>query len=613
MKNGVPTGAPLAVVLVAAVFAACGGDARGLSARTEAKAPVRHGEGGRREVASNVLFEDYAGTKACAACHATYVASWLASPMHNMTRAAKNAQTKGPFDGATFAFKSDRATLTSAGGDRFMTLTGAGAYRVTKIIGGHHREDYVGIPVAAARAGAPATGEEEVVLPVSFVYASSSLRYKGYSVMVKERPALKPGPVWKQTCIFCHNTPPYLSTVLGALAGGAAKPYQGQVVDPLLPEDKRATYAVTDPAAMRDALSREMARLGARTAEATPLGAVAATRARFGEEHLVEVGIGCEACHLGSAAHVKDPTVFPTFEPRSAFFEVRLPSASRGGVKERTARTNRACARCHQVLFSGYEHTWEGGERRRSAGGSNINSGEARDMMLGACSSELSCAGCHDPHARDATSKLRALDAAGKDALCTRCHTAYAAPEAARAHSHHDPAREGARCASCHMPAKTMGLDGDLTAYHRIGSPTAMEKVLLDRPLECALCHADKSVSSLLTTMETWWNKRYDRPSLEKLYGDLGANVLLATAERGKPHEQGVAYAALGRAGASAPPGTVPALAAGLRHPYPLVRGYAKRGLETLSGRPVPIDLDADAAALDAEIAAWLASRPSPR
>ncbi len=607
-----PSSVPLALVLAAA--AACGGGASGPGARTETKAPAARGGGDRREVASNVLFEDYAGTKACAACHATYVASWLASPMHDMTRPARGARVRGPFDGSTFAFKSDRATLTSAGGDRFMTLSGGGVYRVTKVIGGHHREDYVGLPVTAARADAPGPGDAEVILPVSFVFASSSLRYKGYSVMVKERPALKPGPVWRETCIFCHNTPPYLSTVLGALAGRAAKPYQGQVVDALLPEDKRATYAVTDPAELRLALAREMARLGGRPSAApTPLEAVSETRARFGETHLVEVGIGCEACHLGSAAHVKDPSLFPTFEPRSTFFEVKLPAASRGGVKERTARVNRACARCHQVLFSGYEHTWEGGARRRSPGGSNINSGEARDLMLGACSSELSCAGCHDPHARDATAALRALDGVGKDALCTRCHTSYATPEAVRSHAHHDPAREGARCLSCHMPSKTMGLDGDLTAYHRIGSPTAMERVLLDRPLECALCHADKSVSSLVTTMEQWWEKRYDRPSLEKLYGDLGANVLLATASLGKPHEQGVAYAALGRAGTSAPPGSVATLATGLRHPYPLVRGYAKRALDALAGKPIPVDIDQDAAALDAQIASWLATRPAPR
>ena len=42
--------------------------------------------------------------------------------------------------------------------------------------------------------------------------------------------------------------------------------------------------------------------------------------------------------------------------------------------------------------------------------------------------------------------------------------------------------------------------------------------------------------------MERWWNKTYERGALEKLYGAFDANVLLATAERGKPHEQAVAF-----------------------------------------------------------------------
>src|SRR5690606_12599793 len=156
------------------------------------------------------------------------------------------------------------------------------------------------------------------------------------------------------------------------------------------------------------------------------------------------------------------------------------------------------------------------------------------------------------------------------------------------------------------MPKKTMSLDGGLTAYHRIGSPTDSERVLLDRPMECALCHADATVASLAETMEQWWGKFYERGALTKLYGALDANVLLATAERGKPHEQGVAFHALGRAGRRE---AVPVLAAQLTHPLPLVRGYAKRALDALAGAPIPVDIDADGRAIEAQAAAWLRAR----
>ena len=52
------------------------------------------------------------------------------------------------------------------------------------------------------------------------------------------------------------------------------------------------------------------------------------------------------------------------------------------------------------------------------------------------------------------------------------------------------------------MPKKNTGLGYQLTRYHRIGSPTDAARVEKDRPLECALCHADKSVASLVSTME---------------------------------------------------------------------------------------------------------------
>ena len=545
-------------------------------------------------VTSNVLFADYAGSRACESCHADHVRRFFASPMHNMTRDVDRAVVRAPWNGATFRMKDDTATLETANGARFMTLAstryGSAVYRVTRVIGGHHREDYAGIPVAAVGRDAP-RDDDELVLPVSFVYATGALRYKGYSVMVKERAGLRAGPVWNQTCIFCHNTVPYIDTVLGALAGPKPPGYQGEVVDPLLPSAKRASYVVTDEHGLETALEQEMVRLGAKGKRPSARDAIGTVRARFRASHLVEVGIGCESCHLGSAEHARIPSLLPSFVPKSSFLDVRTPAGE--------AQTNRLCARCHQVLFSGYEPTWEGGSRHGAPGGSHINSGEARDMMLGACSTKLTCTACHDPHAPDGTARLRALAGAEQDALCTRCHDGLAD----RRHTHHDPAREGARCIACHMPKKNMSLDGDLTRYHRIGSPTEPTRVHLDRPLECALCHADKTVGSLVATMESWYPRKYDREGLAKLYGSIDANVILATAERGRPHEQAVAFQILGDTKSRS---AAPLLASQLTHPYPLVRGYAKRALEAIEGRPVPIDLDRDDAEIDAAVRAWL-------
>ena len=199
------------------------------------------------------------------------------------------------------------------------------------------------------------------------------------------------------------------------------------MVDALLPRERRASFVVTDASGLSSALEGELGRIGVKLSHPTLVQAVDATRRSFKREHLVELGIGCEACHLGSAEHVGDPRKLPSFEPKSPLFAVKWPPpASEGPAQLRAARINHVCARCHQVLFSGYEPTWEGGSRHGNAGGGHINSGEARDLLLGGCASKLTCVECHDPHVPDGTAKLRALVAPEKDALCTKCHARYA-------------------------------------------------------------------------------------------------------------------------------------------------------------------------------------------
>src|SRR5438067_9873930 len=105
LRPGTLTAAVVAVIATAALVAC-------VAPRETTAAPGRVGTmatagPSSHEVSSNVLFADYAGTQACAKCHAERVQSWLASPMHNMTRDPVLADVKGPFDGTTFRFKDD--------------------------------------------------------------------------------------------------------------------------------------------------------------------------------------------------------------------------------------------------------------------------------------------------------------------------------------------------------------------------------------------------------------------------------------------------------------------------------------------------------------------------
>ena len=551
-------------------------------------------------IASNVLRADYAGSPACADCHAELYKTWAASPMRNMTRDAKTATIRAPFAGAVLHVGDDTCTMTMDGATRVMTVKspkGDHTFRVTKVVGGRYREDFVGVE------GSDPT---ERVLPATYVFSTKTWRYKGYSVMVKERPRMSWQGIWSQECIGCHNTLPAATMLYDELYGPALPSYQGKIADRLLPTNKTWPATTRDPVGLDKALDAEIAFLGAPAVQGDVRvklpAAAAAMEQKLDGDHLVELGIGCEACHNGSKVHVADPAEKPTFEQLSPLFSVSPPKGETGTPAQ---WINHTCAKCHTVLFSRYPFTWEGGLRKKNPGGSSISSGEGRDYQLGGCASKMACTTCHDPHTADPPAKLAALATRAGDHLCTAsCHPAYASADAAAKHTHH----QSVGCIACHMAKKNMGLDYVLNRYHRIGSPTDPRRVEQDRPLECALCHADKSVDALVTTMESWYGKKFDRAKLQALYGaDLTVNVMRATLAMGKPHEQAVAIATFGEAKTK---DAVAAIVPALAHEYPLVRYFAQRALQNITGDPVAIDVGAPAAQVTAAANAWLANHP---
>jgi predicted CXXCH cytochrome family protein len=524
--------------------------------------------------------------------------------MHRMTRQLSETQIRAPFDGAQFRLGRDSAFVEQQGGEKFLKLEGPEGlrrYRVTKVIGGRYREDFVGVEVGNSEG-------RERVLPLSFVFSTSSWRYKGYSVMLPERPALRAGPVWAATCIGCHNTLPYLALAYDDLLGPGAAAYQGSVHDRLLPPEHQWLPQVKDATGLAHAVVSELQRLEPRLPAAladAPLskvlaGAIETTRSKLGAEHLVELGVGCESCHGGAREHTRNPALEPSFGVQSPLFDIE----PRAAEATRAEQINRTCAHCHSVLLSSYPWTWEGARRSDSVpGGSTTNSGEGRDFLLGACSQQLSCTSCHDPHAEDRREKLAELATPAGNGVCLGCHQELGSQTALEQHSHHAAASAGSACVACHLPRKNMGLDYRLTRYHRIGSPTDPARVLGDRPLECALCHADQSVEALTAQMERWWNESYSREKLRQLYGnDLNANVLVRTLERGKPHEQAVAIATLGDQRVQS---ALPLLVPELTHEYPLLRFYAKAAIEHITEQPLPVDVNGSVPEIQAQAQAW--------
>lgn len=598
-------GCSLALCLALSV-AGCGERSKARSqARPSVGAPIQ-----------NVRFSDFAGSQACAGCHSAIYESWSQSPMHRMTRRSSRGVSQAPFDGSQFHFKGDVATMVTEAGQHYMQLTSRSYsnawYRITKVIGGRYREDYAGVQVAGADPDAPAASDERI-LPVSYLLFENSWRYKGYSVMSPERGGLRRGLKWRTSCIFCHNTTPWLVNYYDELYGVGAPSYQG-AASLELPADRRLAYSVTDPRAFEQAVSDELARMDAELTADDDLpalleAAAEATREHFTEAHLVEIGVGCEACHGGARAHAENPTgVSPSFLPNADFLSVR--TAHGQAVPEALAMSH-SCAKCHTVLFSRYEYTWEGGERGFDPGGSSMNSGEARNFLLGGCSAELACTNCHDPHGNDDEAQSARLESVAGNPVCTRCHSKYESPDALSRHTGHPVTSPGSACVACHMPKKNVGLDYDLTRYHRIGSPNDRTRVERDRPLECALCHTDKTVGELVGDMERLWGRSYDRAALERLYGaDLGVNPLEATLARGKPHEQVVAIHVLGRERRA---DATLAILMQLEHEYPLLRFFAKGALERITGKQLALDMHQEGPHLVAQARRALGLEGLPR
>jgi len=528
-----------------------------------------------------------------------------------MTRDIATTDVAAPFDGSALELGGDRATLETRQGRRFLSLSRAGEpslFRITKVIGGRYREDFVGAEVALQDPFGDVLDKQRI-LPLSYLRFDGTLRYKGYSVMVRERPRLEAGLVWEQSCILCHNTAPHFTSLYDDLLGKGGPSYQGSV-SVELPENKAFRYVIDQPGALQQALARELRTLGVPGVLTQDLPqalstAISHTRERFGERQLVELGVGCESCHGGSIEHVRAPQqVRPSFGLRSNLLHVE---AANGEPPTPAQDVNRSCAKCHTVLFSQYPYTWEGGKRRQNPGGSTTNSGEARDFLLGGCASAMDCTTCHDPHGGDSTSHLEELGQPKGNRVCTGCHEKLAQPTALAAHTHHTPEGQGSACLSCHMPKKNMGLAYEFTRYHRIGSPTDSQRVLGDRPLECAICHADRSVDQIVSTMENWWGKRYERASVKHLYGDnLKRNPIQLTLLAGKPHEQALAADIAVR---QAVPETTALIVGLLASEYPLVRYFARHSLERRFGVPLMVDMNQPGPELQRAVSALISSR----
>jgi predicted CXXCH cytochrome family protein len=378
----------------------------------------------------------YVGSATCTACHRAEAEAWAGSDHAHAWTLPSEATVLGDFDDASFEHGGTTSRFFREDGGYFIETEGAdGVRRAYPVVG------VAGVDPLQQYLLAPAPGRTQV-----YDVAWDVEGRRWYPVFPDQAPPpgdglhwTGPYKSWEARCAECHAT-------------GYTRNY--------------------DPA--RRAYAPELA----------------------------EKGVGCETCHGPGSAHAAwaaDPAT-----PRApGLTEARLTvdlAASAGteiGV----------CAACHSrrdafadgipVPGTPYHDAYALALLRDGvyhADGSILDevfeTGSFVQSKMYARG--VRCSTCHEPHA----GRLRAEG----NAVCTQCHSPAGNPDFPTlqpglyddpAHHFHEAGGEGARCVSCHMPARTyMGVDARRDHAFRIPRPDLATET--GGPDACTTCHTDR-------------------------------------------------------------------------------------------------------------------------
>jgi predicted CXXCH cytochrome family protein len=540
---------------------------------------------------SNINPSDYIGPDACKKCHSKNYGKWSTHPHRWMNAPASAATVKGDFSGAAvISYRGGRAAFESRGGSYFMRLERGGirrVYRVSQTIGSRFFQYYVGKQIEGPEPAKHRFYREDHVLPFGY-WLDQKEWVPTVHIGPERRDEDRPDPFqppdrgshyaeYASSCNYCHTTFP-----LGDLLG--RRPHQ-------MGEHTPFTLHWSVRGYMKTAHPQELAGMERLlTGEGAPgdLDAPAERDDRGGKPELVDrggesvrnpmagweasryavtFGVSCEACHLGAREHVESGgEILPRFFPSSPhlFVESRGKPLDFGKTHD---NVNWACGRCHtggRPAFAGGMSTW--------------NSVEYSDAMRGSCYSRLRCVDCHNPH--QATGPKWAQSADQDDVSCVKCHTQFKAAEPRRAHTHHAPGSDGARCMNCHMPHINEGLQ-DVVRTHMIYSPTRPDMIQANHPNACNLCHTDRPIDWTLRYLKEWYGRTYDEGQIGAHYPNRTQPVGLGWLASANESVRLVGADALIRARSF---GALPQLLGALDDPYLLNRQFAAKGLQEMLG-----------------------------
>jgi hypothetical protein len=519
---------------------------------------------GPDEYYSNILPADYVGPKACGECHPKQHRLWSGHPHRFMNQLPGKDSVKGDFADHVWTIAPGyTVTFTTEGGDFLMTVERPGKhrvqYKVTRTIGSRFMQFYVGVQTDGPEPAGDKLYTTEHRLPFAYWFRMKRWMPNDYfdvgddwsESLVDGRPEVdgvdaKPNfNVFTENCLHCHNTYPHAYRIWRKTLRG----FPGAVMTP----DRDALRAALPARAQKSEVFEDLPH----TIDA--------------HKDLITVGISCESCHMGGREHAiekKKISFFPT-SPHVTMTSKTLDRPFTG--KRRNPVTSQGvCAQCHSAATV-VAHP--NGARIR-------NSSESIDMLQGACSSQITCVTCHEPHTAGVPSGGPTLPEYVE--ACVKCHEKFGTEQQQAAHSRHSNKVD---CLDCHMPRLNQGID-EISRTHRICLPVEQSMISKGAPNACNLCHLDKTVRWTMDELRKGWQQ--DMQPLK----DTKPEFLDAPA--GKTWLKGptlinrmVALDAYSRSPLWK--SNIPEIAETLNDANPTRRAFALIGIERMLGRPVGV------------------------
>lgn len=524
---------------------------------------------------SNIARADYIGSGACSACHVKQFQAWSEHPHRWMNARAEALTVKGDFTGdASVSYMGGTASFFLDDSAFRMKLERgdvARTYAITQTIGSRFYQYYVGHLLEGPESAGHSSYSVDHVLPFGYWLDRKEwvptvhvhwAKLDGQNVDEEDLPFDKrhdpfalPHDLFSFTpytlCNQCHTTMPLGDLlvrnpdVLGRHAPLELHLAASSYLVETHPELELSASEVSDNQ-IQDVMKKAMA--------------------WDARDHAVNLGISCEACHLGARDHAEGNLKRPRFFPQSPHLYALTAD---GATQHETGRShdnlNWACGRCHT-----------GGRRLLAGGMATWNSTEYTDAMRGSCYTKLKCIDCHSPH--EAIGKKWQLNPIEDDALCLKCHQELDPTEARQAHTHHAPDSAGSHCMDCHMPRLNEGLQ-DVVRTHMIFSPTENKMLEANQPNACNLCHVEKPIGWTLKQLSKWYGKQYSEAAIEANYPQQSEPTALGWLASKDYSVRLLAVDALSRS-ANRPSWAVSKMIDALDDPYLVNRQFARIGLE---------------------------------